>query len=58
MTQAAFTLGDLVTTNPTGRAYKKVTGNIVEIKNGEAKISLTGRAYKTITRKLNQITKR
>lgn len=53
MKTATFKVGDKVLIPATGRAYKKITGQIIEIGNGNIKVSQTGRAYKVLTRSIS-----
>jgi hypothetical protein len=43
-------VNDLVKIPATGRAYKLLTGRVVEINGDQVKIALTGRGYKICTR--------
>lgn len=47
--------GDLVKFSATGRAYKMLTGTVVEIVGDAVKISITGMAYKIVTRSINNV---
>lgn len=49
-TDKKLKVGDKVSIPATGRAYKMVSGTIVEIDGDVIKVSLTGLAYKIVTR--------
>lgn len=44
-------VNDLVVIKATGRAYKALTGRIIEIDGDQVRVALTGRTYKTCTRR-------
>lgn len=49
-----FGVGDKVSIPATGRAYKRISGKVVEIDGDQIKVSLTGKAYKVLTRYVSE----